>query len=483
MDKVHKRTKIVATLGPASSDKTILSNMIAFGVDVCRLNFSHGTQDDHLRTIKTIREINEENEHINVGILADLQGPKIRIGKMKEGGAILRNNAKIQIVTKEPGEGKELIGDENRVYLSYEQFPQDVNTDEIILLDDGKIQLRVLHTNKKDTVECEVVHGGVLTSRKGVNLPNTRVSIPSLTEEDLDNLDFALDQDVEWVAMSFVRTAADIQQLKEIIHSKGKPARVIAKIEKPEAIENIDAIIAASDAIMVARGDLGVEMPMEEVPILQKMIVKKCRDAAKPVIIATQMLESMITTPRPTRAEVNDVANSVLDGADAVMLSGETSVGEFPEIVIQTMCRVIMHVEQTSYPYYISKKPERIAESMIPDSICGSSIYLAEKTKASAIVAMTSSGYTGFEISSYRPDTDIFIFTGNKQLINTLSLLWGVQAFFYDKYESTDGSISDVNNLLKEKNLLEAGQIVINTASTPLHKKGKTNTIKVTVVD
>lgn len=480
MDKVHKRTKIVATLGPASADKTVLSNMIAAGVDVCRLNFSHGSQADHLKMIQTIRAINEELDHINIGILADLQGPKIRIGKMKEGGAILLNGSSIQITTQE-----ELVGDEKRVYISYQQFAQDVRPDELILLDDGKIQLRVIDTNNQDTVNCEVVHGGVLTSRKGVNLPNTQVSLPSLTEEDLDNLDFALAQEAEWIAMSFVRSAQDIVKLKEIIQSKGRSARVIAKIEKPEAIKNIDAIIEASDGIMVARGDLGVEMPMEDVPILQKMIVKKCQEASKPVIIATQMLESMITSPRPTRAEINDVANSVLDGADAVMLSAETSVGEFPEIVIETMCKVLTHVEQTSYPYnpFKSKKPSRPQDSTIADAICGSSVYLAEKTGASAIVAMTSSGYTGFEISSYRPDADIFIFTGNRQLLNTLSLLWGVQTFFYDRYESTDGSISDVNNLLKDKNLVEPGEIVINTASTPLHKKGKTNTIKVTVVE
>lgn len=478
MEKVHKRTKIVATLGPASADKKTLSNMIASGVDVCRLNFSHGSQEDHLKMIQTIRSISQEHEHINVGIVADLQGPKIRIGRMKEGGAILLNEAEITITTKE-----EVVGNESLVYLSYQQFAQDVQVGEIILLDDGKIQLSVLETNGVDEVRCEVIHGGILTSRKGVNLPNTKVSLPSLTEEDLDNLHFALDHDVEWVAISFVRKAEEIVQLKKIIQSRGKKARVIAKIEKPEAIDNIDAIIAETDAVMVARGDLGVEMPMEDVPILQKMIVKKCRDAAKPVIIATQMLESMITTPRPTRAEVNDVANSVLDGADAVMLSGETSVGEFPEIVIETMCKIIMHVEETSYPYYISKKPFRDPQSMIPDAICGSSVYLAEKTGAAAIVAMTSSGYTGFEISSYRPDADIFIFTGNRHLLNTLSLLWGVKTYFYDKYESTDGSISDVNSLLKERNMVEAGQIVINTASTPLHKKGKTNTIKVTVVE
>lgn len=476
MEKVQKRTKIVATLGPASAKKEVLTSMIAKGVDVCRLNFSHGSQEDHLKVINTIREINQEYR-INIGILADLQGPKIRIGKMKEGGAVLLNGSQVEITTQE------LIGDENRIYITYENFPKDVREGEIILLDDGKIQLRVLRSNLIDTVWCEVVHGGILTSRKGVNLPNTKVSIPSLTEEDLDNLFFVLEHDIEWIGMSFVRTAEDIIKLKEVIASKGKTASVIAKIEKPEAIDNIDAIIAATDGIMVARGDLGVEMPMEDVPVLQKMIVRKCRNASKPVIIATQMLESMITTPRPTRAEVNDVANSVLDGADAVMLSGETSVGEFPEIVIETMSKIIVHVERTSYPYYNSKKSNHGIESKIPDAICGSSVYLAEKTNASAIVAMTYSGYTAFEISSYRPDADIYIFTGNPVLLNTLGLLWGVKTFYYDKFESTDGSIHDVNSLLKEKNLVQPGQIVINTASTPLHKKGRTNTIKVTEME
>lgn len=414
---------------------------------------------------------------MNIGILADLQGPKIRIGKMKEGGAVLLNGAQVEITTHE------LVGDESRIYITYPEFPKDVNENEIILLDDGKIQLRVLRSNREDTVWCEVVHGGVLTSRKGVNLPNTKVSIPSLTEEDLDNLHFVLQYDVEWIGMSFVRHAEDIVRLKEVISAAGKSSRVIAKIEKPEAIDNIDAIIEVTDGIMVARGDLGVEMPMEDVPVLQKMIVKKCRNASKPVIIATQMLESMITTPRPTRAEVNDVANSVLDGADAVMLSGETSVGEFPEIVIETMSKIIVHVEHTSYPYYSSKNTPHDDESVIPDAICGSSVYLAEKTDASAIVAMTYSGYTAFEISSYRPNADIYIFTGNQALLNTLTLLWGVKTFYYDKFESTDGSIHDVNTLLKSKKLVQPGQIVINTASTPLHKKGKTNTIKVTEME
>src|SRR5690606_15161322 len=368
MKKVHKRTKIVATLGPASSPKEILSSLIEKGVDVCRLNFSHGSQEDHLKVINTIKEINAEN-NLNIGILADLQGPKIRIGKMKEGGAILLNGKQLRITTKE------MIGNEEEIYITYQEFPKDVTEGEIILLDDGKIQLRVLKTNSVDSVTCEVVHGGVLTSRKGVNLPNTKVSIPSLTEEDLDNLHFVLNYDVEWIGMSFVRTAEDILQCKKIIAERGKTARVIAKIEKPEAIENIDSIIAATDGVMVARGDLGVEIPMEQVPLLQKMIVQKCRDASKPVIIATQMLESMITTPRPTRAEVNDVANSVLDGADAVMLSGETSVGEFPEIVIETMTKIIKNVEGTAYPYFSPRKPGHNPSTSIPDSICASSVY------------------------------------------------------------------------------------------------------------
>ena len=477
MKKIQKRTKIVATLGPASAKKEVLTSLIAKGVDVCRLNFSHGSQEDHLKVINTINEINAEHP-FNVGILADLQGPKIRIGKMIEGGAILTNGAQIEMTTNEID-----LGDEKRIYISYQNFPNDVKANEIILLDDGKLQLRVVSTNHKDSVICEVVHGGVLTSRKGVNLPNTKVSIPSLTEEDLDNLDFALENGADWIAMSFVRSAEDIYQCKEIIKAKGSHAKVIAKIEKPEAIENIDAIIEATDAIMVARGDLGVELSMEEVPGLQKIIVQKCRNLSKPVIIATQMLESMITTPRPTRAEVNDVANSVLDGADAVMLSGETSVGEFPEIVIETMAKIVTHVESTSYPYYSPKEEDYTNTTKISDAICSSSIFLADRTNASAIAVMTASGYTALEIASYRPNANLYVFTGNHHLLRQLSLVWGVSTFIYEKYESTDGTIQDVNGLLKAYELVEPGQIVINTASTPLHEKGKTNTIRVSEVN
>ncbi len=466
-------------MGPASSNKDVLLAMIKAGVNVCRLNFSHGRPEDHQKTINTIREINEQYK-INVGILADLQGPKIRIGLVKDGGIHLINGTRINITTHE------CIGDDSRIYITYETFPQDVRANEIILLDDGKIQMRVIETNKKDTVLCEVVHGGILTSRKGVNLPNTKVSIPrSLTEEDLINLEFALQNDVEWIGLSFVRTGQDIIELKRIIARSGKSARVIAKVEKPEAIDNIDEIIAATDGVMVARGDLGVEMPLEEVPLLQKMIARKCRAASKPVIVATQMLESMITTPRPTRAEVNDVANSVLDGADAVMLSGETSVGEFPVIVIETMAKIVRNVEELGYTYNTTIEPETppAAANYLSDALCGSAVYLAEHTNAVGIIAMTTSGYTAFEISSHRPKASTYIFTSNKNLLNALSLVWGVRSFYYDKLESTDQTISDVNNILKAENLIEVGDVIINTASVPITKQGKTNMLKVSVVE
>jgi pyruvate kinase len=478
MKLYYNRTKIVATMGPASGKKDVLLQMIKAGVNVCRLNFSHGRPEDHKGVIDIIREINAEY-NTNVGILADLQGPKIRIGLVKDGGIHLVNGTQIKITTQE------CIGNDEQIYITYDTFPQDVQADEIILLDDGKLQLKVITTNRLDTVICEVVHGGILTSRKGVNLPNTKVSIPSLTEEDLINLQFALKYDVEWIGLSFVRTGQDIIELKEIIAQSGKAARVIAKVEKPEAIENIDEIIAATDGVMVARGDLGVEMPLEEVPLLQKMIARKCRAASKPVIVATQMLESMITTPRPTRAEVNDVANSVLDGADAVMLSGETSVGEFPVIVIETMAKIVRNVEELGYPYNTNKQEtiDPSSENFLSDALCESAVHLAQRTNAVGIVSMTTSGYTAFEISSHRPKASTYIFTSNKQLLNALSLVWGVRSFYYDKLESTDDTISDVNGLLKNEELIKAGDVVINTAAVPIIKQGKTNMLKVSVIE
>ncbi|MGA9648156.1 MULTISPECIES: pyruvate kinase [Pedobacter] len=476
MKPFHSRTKIVATLGPASAKPDVLYSMFNAGLDVCRLNFSHGSQADHQAVLDTIRDLNKKYDY-NVGILADLQGPKIRIGLVKEGGINLINGKTTVITTQE------CIGNEERIYITYQNFPQDVQAGEIILLDDGKLQMKVISTNLKDEVVCEIVHGGILTSRKGVNLPNTKVSIPSLTPEDRENLEFVLENDVEWIGLSFVRKAEDIIELKKIIADRGKTARVIAKIEKPEAIANIDEIIAVTDGIMVARGDLGVECPMEEVPLLQKMIVAKCRAASKPVIVATQMLESMITTPRPTRAEVNDVANSVLDGADAVMLSGETSVGEFPLIVIETMQKIIQNIEDNNYPFNPDKFLKPKSPSFLSDAICDSACFLAKQTNAVGIVSMTLSGYTAFEISSHRPEALTYIFTSNRALLNAVSLLWGVRGFYYDKWESTDNTIIEVNEFLKSKKLVKQGDIIINTAAIPIESKGKTNMLKITVID
>lgn len=470
------KTKIVATMGPASESEEVLTKMIKAGLNVCRLNFSHGSHHEHQTLIDTIRRINKK-EKINVGILADLQGPKIRIGQTQDGGINLEAGKKINLVSNE------CIGDEKQVYISYQNFPKDVKNNEIILLDDGKLQMKVVETNRKDTVTCEIIHGGILTSRKGVNLPNTKISMPSLTDEDRINLDFALKNDIEWIGLSFVRSAQDIIELREIIQNASKQSRIIAKIEKPEAIQNIDGIIEVSDGIMVARGDLGVEIPMQEVPVLQKMIVKKCQKMGKPVIIATQMLESMITTPRPTRAEVNDVANSVLDGADAVMLSGETSVGQFPVEVIQTMNKIISHAEENHYPYNNYQESPHNPTTFLSDAICNSACFLAEQTRASGIVAMTSSGYTAFQIAKHRPNANIFVFTSKMHLLTSLSLVWGVKGFFYNNMESTDKTISDVNQVLKTAGVVKNGEIIINTAAIPIQEKGRTNMLKVSLVE
>ncbi len=469
------RTKIVATLGPSCATKESLLAIIKAGVGICRINFSHGSHEVHLKSIHLIREINEQYK-LNIGILADLQGPKIRVGMIKDNAITLIPGQKLTFTNHE------VLGDLEQVYITYEHFPKDVKPGELILLDDGKLQMKIIETNRKDKVIAEVVYGGILSSKKGVNLPNTKISTSSLTEKDIADLHFAIDHQVEWIGLSFVRSADDILQLKRIISQRGSSARAIAKIEKPEAIEHIDEIIEVSDAIMVARGDLGVEMPMEVVPLLQKSITKKCIKKSKPVIIATQMLESMITNPRPTRAEANDVANSVLDGADELMLSAETSVGEYPVIVVETMSKIIRNIEEKEYPYnHLEFSPNPAA--LLSDAICHSATFLAKETEAAAIVSMTQSGYTAFEISSYRPQARTFIFTSNKSLLNTLNLVWGVKGFYYDRMESTDDSINDVNAILKKENMVALGDVVINTSSMPIFKKGKTNMIRVSIIE
>ena len=471
-----KKTKIVATLGPACSSKSVLKDMIMEGLNVCRLNFSHGSYDDHANSIKMIREINEELG-LNVAILADLQGPKIRTNEMENNGVLLEVGNEIKIITDK------VVGNAVRFSINYQKLPQDVSPGEKILLDDGKIMLEVITTNGKTEITCNIVQGGVLSSKKGVNFPNTKISLPSLTEKDQLDLDFALDHEVDWIGLSFVRSARDIIELKHRIAARGAKAKVIAKIEKPEALENIDDIINESDGLMVARGDLGVEIPFQNVPLIQKMLISKCVRKAKPVIVATQMMESMINNMTPSRAEVNDVANAVLDGTDAVMLSGETSVGKYPIEVIRTMSNIIKEMETHDGIYNKEELPERGLERFISDSICFNACRLSQRVEAKAIITMSFSGYTAYKIASQRPNAEIFIFTSNRSILTQLNLLWGVRAFYYNKHISTDHTIADIKYLMKNEGYLKQGDLVINIASIPIEDLGGSNMLKLSYVD
>lgn len=475
-EKRMKKTKIVATLGPASSSKEILKKMILEGLNVCRLNFSHGEYQNYVDLIKIIREINNETG-LNVAILADLQGPKIRVHKMENNGVFLENGKQITITT-DP-----IIGTNEKISINYEKLPEDVQPGEHILLDDGKLMLKVINSDKKKNILAEIVHGGILSSKKGVNLPNTKISMPCLTKKDLEDLKFALEQNVDWIGLSFVRSASDIVELKQIISQSSGKAKVIAKIEKPEAIKDIDAIIKESDAIMVARGDLGVEIPYQNVPLIQKMLIQKCFEQAKPIIVATQMMESMISNISPTRAEVNDVANAVLDGADAVMLSGETSVGKFPVEVIKTMANIVKEMEGFEGIYNREFIPDKSQDRFISDSICFNACRLAQRVEADAIITMTHTGYTAYKIASQRPKAPIYVFTSNKQILTQLNLIWGVKGFYYNKTVSTDHTIADIKSLLKDQGLLSVGNLVINIASIPLEESGNSNMLKLSYVE
>ncbi len=469
------KTKIVATIGPASSSYYVLKEMILAGVDVCRLNLSHSDESLHKDVIATIRKINEELQ-TNVSILVDLQGPKIRTGEVEDELITLEKDSTVILTTHE------MVGNAKKLFINYSKFAADVEEGHAVLINDGKIVLRVVSTNKVDEVICRVESGGPLSGRKGVNLPKTKLSLPSLTPKDLLDLQFALDQNVDWIGLSFVRSAGDIISLRKRIAEKGKTCRVIAKIEKPEALEEIDHIIQETDALMVARGDLGVELPMEDVPLIQKMLVKKCIKASKPVIIATQMMESMITNYTPTRAEVNDVANSVIDGADAVMLSGETSVGQFPVRVVEHMRTIITKIEANGYNFNRFHSPDLSSKSFISDSVCYNACVMSSQVGASAIVGITRSGYTAFKVSSQRPHSNIFIFTDIPSMLNTLSLVWGVRAFFYNRSVPTDETIAELQAILKQKGCIKTGDTIINLASVPLDEQGRTNMIKLGIV-
>ena len=474
MERVsYNRTKIVATIGPASNSREMLRALVKEGVDVFRLNFSHGTHEDQKLVVDLVRDINEEMG-TNIALLLDLQGPKIRVNKVEDNVVLMRGQELI-ITTRE------LVGNNEIVSTSYKNLPNDVKAGERILIDDGKIDLEVLEVRDIDVV-TKVIYGGPLTSRKGINLPNTRVSAPSLTEKDLKDLDFGIKNDVNWIALSFVRRAKNIIELRDILQKNNSNARIIAKIEKPEALENIDEIIEATDAIMVARGDLGVEILMEEVPIEQKKLIEKCNKASKPVIVATQMMESMIENPRPTRAEASDVANAVMDGADALMLSAETATGKYPIEVIRSMVRTITSIEKQASIYYKFRAVDPESPIFIHDSLILTACKLAQEVGAKAIVGMTQSGYTAFQSSSHRPDTNIFAFTGNKSILNTLNLVWGTRAYFYDKQTTTDETIADIAEILKKDGHVKKGDIFISLASMPIKEKNRTNMLKINVV-
>ncbi|WP_423817835.1 pyruvate kinase [Salinimicrobium sp. TIG7-5_MAKvit] len=472
-----KKTKIVATLGPATSSKDVLRDMMHAGVNVFRINFSHADYEDVKQRIKLIRELNEENG-FTAAILGDLQGPKLRVGKMKEEVVVTKGD-EITFVT-----GEEFEGTASRVYMNYNEFPQDVKAGERILLDDGKLIFEVVSTNQKDEVLAKVIQGGPLRSKKGVNLPNTKISLPALTEKDIQDAIFAVEQGVDWIALSFVRNSDDLIQLQNLIkeHTDHK-IPIIAKIEKPEGVDNIDKIVAYCDGLMVARGDLGVEIPAQEVPLIQKQLVLKAKKARIPVIIATQMMETMITSLTPTRAEVNDVANSVMDGADAVMLSGETSVGNYPVQVIEKMSQIIMSVENSPLIKVPHEPPHVRTKRYITKSICYHAAHMANEIKAKAICTLTNSGYTAFQISAWRPESNILVFTSNKRILNQLSLLWGVRAFYYDKMVSTDETIDDINRIATENKFVEKGDFTINLAAMPITSKGMVNTLRISEIE
>ena len=472
----NQNTKIVATVGPACSSFSGLLDLAKAGVDVFRLNFSHGTHEEHLEVIRHIVSINQKY-NFHLGIMADLQGPKIRIGDMAK-DVLLVNGREIIFSTVKT------LGKAERVYISYKNFPKEVQAGERILLDDGKLVFEVISTDGIKEVKLKVIHGGMLSSRKGVNLPDTKLSIPCLTPKDRADLDFILTQPVNWIALSFVRKAEDIKELADIIEAAHHPAKTIAKIEKPEAIKNIKGIIKQANCIMIARGDLGVEMAMEKLPTLQKEIIRMCITRSRPVIVATQLMDSMITNPSPTRAEITDVANAVLDGADAVMLSAETSVGNHPVKVVHAMNKIIFEAEKHYSVSIQHASPSPKSKTYWSDTICYHAARMAQEVNAKAIIGMTTSGFTAFKISSYRPiDSKIYVFSDQMDILNTLNLVWGVQTFFYDKFSSTDETIYDVVDILLKAGKVKKGDIVINTGSMPMHKRYRTNMLKLTLVD
>ncbi|MEL0318180.1 MAG: pyruvate kinase [Flavobacteriaceae bacterium] len=471
-----KKTKIVATLGPATASAEVIEKMILAGVNVFRVNFSHADYQDVSKRIQMIRQV-DQKLNTNTAILGDLQGPKLRVGEMEEGVEVHPGD-RVLFSTEAP-----FVGNAQKAYMNYKNFPKDVAKGERILLDDGKLIFEVTHTNKKNEVEAVVIQGGPFKSKKGVNLPNTKISLPALTKKDIEDAKFIFTQDIDWIALSFVRYSQDLIALKELMEAHcDRKIPIISKIEKPEAIENIDKIIAYSDGLMVARGDLGVEVPAQEVPLIQKKLVLLAKNARIPIIIATQMMETMIDSLTPTRAEVNDVANSVMDGADAVMLSGETSVGKYPVEVIQTMANILTAVENSELIEVPHTPPTIRTKRFITKSICYHAAHLANDIEASAICTLTNSGYTAYQISAWRPLSHVLVFTSNRNILNQLNLLWGVKAFYYNNLNSTDKTVEEINQIAFEKGYVEKEDMIVNLTAMPIESKGMVNTLRVSII-
>lgn len=468
-----RKTKIVCTIGPASSSPDMLEQLIKAGMNVARLNFSHGTHEEHKKVIENIRTLSI-GLGMPIAILQDISGPKIRIGVFKDKQIILKTNSMFTLTCRD------IVGDETQVGVNYKNLPNDVDEGDTILLNDGNIQLKVVETTPTD-INCSVVVGGALSAHKGINLPTATMDVPPLTPKDKDDLKFGIAQGVDYIALSFVRQASDIEVLKEIIKNEGANIPVIAKIEKHEALSNIDDIVSIVDGIMVARGDLGVEIPFEQVPLMQKMLVRKCNAAGKPVITATQMLMSMVNNPRPTRAEVTDIANAVLDGTDALMLSEETATGNHPVEAVSVMSRIASNTESSAdFIEFMEKRviPER---ATTPDAISHAASMVAQSLDSAAIITPTSSGSTARMIARYRPAQPIIAISPHPVTVARLSLIWGVVAVAVDDLLDTDDMTKKARNIAGKMGLVKTGDTVVITAGVPIGVEGTTNLIKVEV--
>lgn len=460
-----KKTKIVATIGPATESKAQLLKLTKVGMNVARLNFSHGDFEEHGARIDKLREI-EKEYGIQIAILQDLGGVKIRIGDFVDGQIALKRGQEFILTTKK------INGDENKVYINYKKLPQEIEVGQTILIDDGTKELKTIKING-DEIITKVINGGMIRSRRGVNIPNARLSVSALTAKDKSDLKFGIEKDVDFVAISFVRKADDIIQLKKILNKSESKAQVVAKIETPEAIENIDEIISATDVIMIARGDLAVEVPAQEVPHLQKMMIKKCRTKGKPVIVATQMMESMIKNPVPTRAEVADVANAILDGTDAIMLSAETTVGDFPIEAVEMMSSIALRTEE-EIKYKIVNDNEKYTKVTV-NAVSRSVIQAALDVEAKYIVALTESGFTARKISRYRPAQMIITLTPDKKVLKQLNLSYGCYPESIDGFETVTETVAETKKILAKEKLVKKGDKIVIVAGIPFGKAGTTN--------